>query len=82
MSKKCEKVCTILNYIKHLLKLVFAVTGCVSISAYGSFIGIPIGITTSAVGLKICGKIKYIQEVKRISQLSRKRGKIMLKQCC
>ena len=82
MSKKCEKVCTTLNYIKHLLKLVSAVTGCVSISAYGSFVGIPIGITTSAVGLKICGSIKYIQEVKRISQLSRKRGKIMLKQCC
>ena len=29
-------------------------SGCISISASVSLIGIPIGITSSAIGLKIC----------------------------
>ena len=44
----------ILNYIKHLLIAIFTITGCVSISAFTSLVGIPIGITSSAIGLKIC----------------------------
>ena len=47
-------VCTTLNYIEHFLISVSAVTGCVSISAFPSLVGIPIVITSSAVGLKIC----------------------------
>ena len=47
-------VCTTLNYIEHFLILVSAVTGCVSISDFPSLVGIPIVITSSAVGLKIC----------------------------
>ena len=52
-SKKYKKVCTTLNYIEHFLILAFTITGCVSISAYGSLICIPIGITSSGIGLKI-----------------------------
>ena len=44
----------ILNYIEHLLIAIFTITGCVSISAFTSLVGIPIGITSSAIGLKIC----------------------------
>ena len=54
ISKKHKMVCTTLNYIEHFLILVSAVTGCVSISAFPSLVGIPIVITSSAVGLKIC----------------------------
>ena len=55
MSKKQEKVCTILNYIEHFLILVSAVTGCISISAFASSLGIPIGkIASSVIGLKTC----------------------------
>ena len=50
MSKKHKKVCTTLNYIEHLLILAFTITGCVSISAFSSLVGIPIGITCSAIG--------------------------------
>ena len=32
------------------------ITGCISISAFASLIGIPIGITNSTIGLKICAK--------------------------
>ena len=53
MSKKHKKVCRVLNYIKHLPVLVSAVTGCVSISAFASLVGIPIGITSSAIGVNI-----------------------------
>ena len=54
ISKKHKKVCVSLNYIEHFLILASTITGCVSISAFASLIGIPIGITSSAIGLKIC----------------------------
>ena len=54
MSKKYKIVCTTVNYIEQFLILASKITGCVSISAFASLIGIPIGITSSAVVLKIC----------------------------
>ena len=54
MSRKLIKVCRTLNYIEHLLNLFSTVTGCVSISSFSSLVGIPIGIMSSAIGLKIC----------------------------
>ena len=54
MSKKHKKVCRVFNYNDHLLIVISAITGCVSISAFASLVGIPIGITSSAIGLKIC----------------------------
>ena len=51
MSKKHKKFCMTLNYIEYLLILASVVTGCVSISAFSSLVGVPIGITSSAVGL-------------------------------
>ena len=54
MSKKYKKVCTTLNYVEHLLNLASAVTGCISISVFASLVGIPVGSTSSAVGLKVC----------------------------
>ena len=54
MSKNCKKVCTTLNYVKHLLILASTVTGCVSVSAFASLVGIPIGTTSSAARIKNC----------------------------
>ena len=54
MSKKHKNVCITLNYIEHLLILASVVTGCNSITAFASLIGIAIGITGSALVLKIC----------------------------
>ena len=53
MSKKHKKVGRVLNYIDHSLFVISTITGCVSISAFPSLVGIPIGITSSAIGLKI-----------------------------
>ena len=54
MNKKRKKVCKNLNYIEHFLVLGSTITGCISVSAFASLVGIPIGITSSAIGLKIC----------------------------
>ena len=54
MSKKHKKVCKALNYNEHFLILVSSITGCFSMSAFASLIGIPIGIASSAIVLKIC----------------------------
>ena len=68
MSKKCKKVCRVLNYIDHLLIVISIITGCVSISGFASLVGIPIRITSSAIGLKICaiaaGSRKYKSIIK------------------
>ena len=53
MSKKYKNVCIALNYIEQLLILLSTVTVCVSISVFASVVGIPIGLATSVVELKI-----------------------------
>ena len=53
ISKKHKKVCRVFNYIDHLLIATSIITGCVSISAIASLVGIPIEITSSTIGLKI-----------------------------
>ena len=66
MSKKYKKVCTTLTYIEHFLILASAITGCISISAFAPLIGILIGITNSAIGLKICAITAGIKKYKSI----------------
>ena len=51
ISNKHKDVFTVFNYIKQLLILASAVTGCVS--AFASLIDIPIKVTSSAVEIKI-----------------------------
>ena len=59
-----------LNYIEHFLILVSAITGC--ISAFSSLHGIPIGITSSAIGLKICVITAGIRKHKSIIKKKKK----------
>ena len=68
-----------LNYFEHFRILGSAITGCVSISAFASLAGIPIGITTSAIGLKICALTAAIKKYKSISKKKKKKhNKIVL----
>ena len=79
MSKKHKKVCTTLNYIEHFLILASTITGRVSIFAFDSSVGIPIGFTSSAAGLKICVITAGIKTFKSIIKKKRKnRDKIVL----
>ena len=79
MSKKHKKVCTTLNYMEHFLLLTSTITGCVSISSFASLVGIPIGITSSANGLKICAITAEIKKYKSIiKKKNKKHNKIVL----
>ena len=66
MSKKNKKVCTTLNYIEHFLVLGSTIGGCLSISAFPSLVGIAIGSTSFAIGLKICAITAGIKRYKSI----------------
>ena len=60
MNRKDKKVCKTLSYIENFLISASTISGFNSISAFASLIGIPIGITSSAIGLKICAMYKSI----------------------
>ena len=53
MNRKHKKVCTTLNCLKNVLMLASTITGCTSISAFTSLFCVPIGITNSAIELKV-----------------------------
>ena len=54
ISKKQKKICKThfveRKFIEHILILASTITRCVSISAFASLDGIPIGITSPAIG--------------------------------
>ena len=79
MIKKHKKVCTSVNYIEHFLIYASTNIGCISISSFTSLIGIPIEITSSAVGLKICVIVARIKKYKSIIKKKKKKhDKIVL----
>ena len=51
MSRKHKMVCKTLNYIEHFLTLASTFNGCILISGFAFFLGIPVGIATVAKGL-------------------------------
>ena len=66
MSKKYKKTCKDLNYVEQLLIL-------------ASTVAIPVGITSSAIGIKNCAIAPGIEVYKSIIK---KKKKSMIKQCC
>ena len=61
------------NYINHLVILASAITGCVPVSTFVSLVGIPTGITSSTVGLKICAIAAPIRKYKLIIKKKRRK---------
>ena len=47
MSRKHKKLCATLNYIGHFPIVISTITGCVSMSAFASQVGIPLEISSS-----------------------------------
>ena len=66
MSENFKKTCKYLNYVEHLLILVSTVTGSVSASAFALLVCVPEGITSSAVGIKLCAITAGIKKYKSI----------------
>ena len=71
--KSIKKVCRALNYFEHFLVFVSALSGSVSISAFVSLVGFPVGIASCGVGLKICAVTAGIKKFKSIIKEKRKR---------
>ena len=79
IRRKHKKACTTLNYSEHVLILTSTITGSISISSFASLLGIPIGITSSAIGLKICTTSARIRKYKSmINKKKKKHNKIVL----
>ena len=79
MNKNHKKICTTLNYTEQFLILASTITGSVSISTFTSVIDIPIGITSSPIGLKICAIAAGIKKYKSIIKKKKKKhDKIVL----
>ena len=79
VSKKHREVFATLNYIESVLILASTNTGRISIFAFPSLISIAIGITSSAIGLKICVITSGIKKYKLIiKKKKRKHDKIVL----
>ena len=79
MSRKYEKVFTTLNDIEHVLNVASTITGCISISAFASLLGISIWIKSSVIGLKICAITVGIKKYKSmIKKKKKKHDKIVL----
>ena len=73
MSKTHKKVCTTLNFIEHFLILASTITECISCSTFAFLIAIPIGITSTAVGLKNCAITGGIKKCKSIIKKKKKK---------
>ena len=54
IGKKHKLVYRVLNVFEYWFILISTITGCVSTFVFAFLVGISIGITSSAIGLKIC----------------------------
>ena len=78
MSRKHKNVSTTLNYIEHFLILASAITGCISIFAFVSLLGISMGITISAIRLKSFAIAAGITKYKSIIKKKKEHNEIVL----
>ena len=78
MSEKYKKACNYLNYFEHLFISASAIS-CVLIFALTLLVCVPVGITSSVVGIKICAIIAGIKKYKSIIKKKKKKhDKIVL----
>ena len=66
MSEKYKKTCKYLNHVEHLIILVHTVTSCISISVFASLVASPVGIVSSAEGIKTCAITAGIKKYKSV----------------
>ena len=66
MSEKYEKICKYLNCVEEVLILVSTVTGRVSASEFVLLVCVPVGFTSSAVGIKICAITAIIVSISQL----------------
>ena len=57
-----KKTCSNLNQFEKILLSISAASDCVLIFTFGSLVVIPVGITSSAFGLKSCAVTRRIKK--------------------
>ena len=68
-----------MNYIDHLFIVISTIPGCVSIPTFASLVGIPVGIASFVIGLKIYVLTAGIKKYSSIIKKNKKKdNKIML----
>ena len=77
MSENYKKTCQYLNYVENWLILASTVTGWVSISPFASLVCVPVGITSSAVGIETCTIAARIKKYKSVIKKKKKHDKIV-----
>ena len=75
MSRKHKNVCTNVNHIEHFIILACSITGCITISAFAFLLGLPLGITSSTIGLKTYA---LAAGIKKYRSIIKKHYKIVL----
>ena len=76
MSKKDKNVCRVLSCFEHFLVFISEFSDYVSMSAFTSSVVVPLGITISAVELKITAGIKKYKSITK--EKKKKHDKIVL----
>ena len=61
-----------MNYFDHSLIAISTITRCISVSAFATLSGIPLEITSSAIGLKFCVITAGIKKFKSINKKNKK----------
>ena len=79
VNEKYKNTFKYLNYVEFFLILASTITGCVLISRFTWLVGVLVGITSSAVRLKVCAITAGIKKYKSIKKKKRKKhDKIVL----
>ena len=66
MSKKQQKVSTTLNYVEKILILASVVSRMSYNFCFASLVDIPVGITSSAIRIKVCARTEGIKKYRSI----------------
>ena len=79
ISEKYKKRCKHLNYAENLLILSLAITACIWIAAFAWLVGVPNGIVSSTIAIKICAATAEIKQYKSIiKKMKKKHDKMVL----
>ena len=78
IRKKHKKVCTTIIYIEDFLILGSTVTACSSISIFASLVGIPVRVTSFAIGLEDCTITAAFKKLKSIIKKKKKKHNKMV----
>ena len=79
ISEKYKETWECLNYVEHMIIPASTIAGSISVSAFASLVSVPIGVTSSTVGLSVC---TITAGIKKCKWIIKKRRKSLIKYYC